>query len=185
VKPYLKKLSVPVSLFILASGLAWVWLGRVPVGQNISPSIEAPQVGFYAPDFRLSGLDSEDLGLMDFEGSPLILNFWASWCPPCQAEMPAFQQVADEFANSDLQIIAVNATHQDSIADVHQFVEQYELTLPILLDQAGAVSRDYLIHSLPTTFFIGKDGLITEIVIGGPVPLSLLRIQADQLLSDK
>ncbi len=147
-------------------------------------SMEAAQVGFSAPNFRLTSLDSQEIGLNDLKGSPIILNFWASWCPPCKAEMPAFQKASQEYSDTELQIIAINATSQDSLSEVKQFIDQHGITFPIPLDQTGSVSRDYLVHSLPTTYFIDQDGIITEVIIGGPIPLSLLRIQASQLLAE-
>jgi cytochrome c biogenesis protein CcmG/thiol:disulfide interchange protein DsbE len=149
-----------------------------------SSSIEAAQVGFLAPDFTLTSLDSQDIGLANLKGKPVILNFWASWCPPCKAEMAAFQEAFQEYGGSDLQIIAINSTNQDSLSDVLRFIEEHGISFPIPLDQTGAVSRDYLIHSLPTTYFIDKNGVIKEVIIGGPIPLSLLRIQASQLLAE-
>jgi len=146
--------------------------------------MKAAQVGFSAPNFRLTSLDSLVIELNDLKGSPIILNFWASWCPPCKAEMPAFQKASQEFSDTEIQIIAINATSQDSLSDVREFIEHHGITFPIPLDQTGSVSKDYLVHSLPTTYFIDQFGIITEIIIGGPIPLSLLRIQANQLISD-
>lgn len=180
----MKKRNILISASILAAGLVWIWLSRIPNESKPHSSIEAPQVGFLAPDFVLSGLDYQDISLSDFKGTPVILNFWASWCPPCKAEMPSFEKAYQEFSGSGLKIIAINATSQDSIADVSFFIEEYGITFPVPLDKTGEVSNDFLVHSLPTTYFIDKDGLIREIIIGGPIPLSLLRIQADQLLAE-
>ncbi len=183
-KTYSNKLRIPLSVTILIAGLAWIWFSRLQVDSGRSSSMEAAQVGFSAPDFRLTGLDSQEIGLNDLKGRPIILNFWASWCPPCKAEMPAFQKASKEYSDTELQVIAINATNQDSLSDVKQFVEQHGITFPIPLDQTGSVSRDYLVHSLPTTYFIDQNGIITEVIIGGPIPLSLLRIQASQLLAE-
>ncbi len=183
-KTYLQKLRVPLSVLLMIAGLGWIWLSRPPVDSSSFLPIEAAQVGFIAPDFSLTSLDSQEIRLSDFEGTPVILNFWASWCPPCKAEMPAFQQTSLEFPAEYMQIIAINATNQDSLNDVQQFVEQNGITFPIPLDQTGLTSMDYLVHSLPTTYFIDKNGVIKDIIIGGPIPLSLLRIQATQLLTD-
>ncbi len=183
-KTYSNKLRIPLSVTILIAGLAWIWFSRLQVDSGRSSSMEAAQVGFSAPDFRLTGLDSQEIGLNDLKGRPIILNFWASWCPPCKAEMPAFQKASKEYSDTELQVIAINATNQDSLSDVKQFVEQHGITFPIPLDQTGSVSSDYLVHSLPTTYFIDQNGIITEVIIGGPIPLSLLRIQASQLLAE-
>ena len=178
----MKKIRIPLSVTILVAGLAWIWFTRFPVGPDPSSPLEAAQVGFLAPDFTLSSLHYQEISLANLKGGPIVLNFWASWCPPCKAEMPAFQEAFQEYSESDLQIIAINATNQDSLTEVTQFIEEYEISFPIPLDQSGAVSKDYLVHSLPTTYFIDKNGIIKEIIIGGPIPLSLLRIQISQLL---
>ena len=180
----MNKLRIPLSVTLLLAGLFWVWVSRIPENQIPSQLIKAAQIGFRAPDFKLSGFNSEDILLSDFNGKPVILNYWASWCPPCKAEMPAFQQAYQEFTTTDLIIIAINATNQDSMSDISQFIHKHELTFPIALDKTGSASRDYLVHSLPTTYFIDKNGVIQDIIIGGPIPLSLLRIQASQLLAE-
>jgi len=182
-KTYLNKLRIPISIIILLIGLAWIWLSRVPAGSSPSP-FEAAQVGFSAPTFSLTSLDDQVIDLVNFKGKPMILNFWASWCPPCKAEMPSFQEASLEFSDSDLQIIAINATNQDSLTEVKQFIEMNKISFPIPLDLSGSVSSDYLIHSLPTTYFIDRNGVIIDVIIGGPIPLSLLRIQANKLITD-
>lgn len=174
----LRLLILPVAL------LGWMWLSRIPPSAIPSSSLEAPQENFLAPDFRLASPNNDKFQLSDHKGQPIILNFWASWCPPCRAEMPAFQEAWLENRDSDLLIVAVNATNQDSINDIHSFVEENNLDFPILLDTNGSVTTSYQVFSLPTTFFISRSGVITKIIIGGPIPLSLLRVQAEQLLQD-
>ena len=169
---------------ILLAGLTWIWFSRLPLSAGSSTSIVAPQIGFKAPGFNLSTLDGQELNLDDLRGSPIILNFWASWCPPCRAEMPDFQQSYQEFQDTDLRIIAINATNQDSLKDVTAFVNLHQLKFPIILDTTGGTSRDYRVYSLPTTYFIDREGIIQEIIVGGPIPLTLIRIQATQLLEE-
>lgn len=139
---------------------------------------------FLAPDFTLTSLDETVISLSDLQGRPVILNFWASWCPPCRAEMPAFQDAWLEFGDSELVIIGVNATRQDSLPEINAFLAAIPVNFPILLDFDGSATAAYRVHSLPTTYFINRSGVITDIIIGGPIPLSLLRIQADQLLQE-
>ena len=183
-KTYLMKFRIPISICYLAVCIAWIWFTK-PVPDSTDPSaIEAAQIGFKAPYFNLPVLDAQEISTTDLKGKAFILNFWASWCPPCKAEMPDFQHAFEEYSNSGIQIIAVNATNQDSVVDVSLFVNQYGLTFPIILDQDGSASRDYSVHSLPTTYFIDENGIIKDIVIGGPIPLSLLRIQIDQLIME-
>jgi len=183
-KTYLDKLRIPVSIILLLAGIFWIWYSRIPADTLPSSSFQAAQVGFIAPDFKLDNIDSGILQLSDFRGKPVIINFWASWCPPCKAEMPAFQEAHQEYSATDLEIIAINAANQDSIGEVIQFINQNGITFPIALDRTGSTSVDYQVHSLPTTYFIDKNGVIQDIIIGGPIPLSLLRIQAEQLLME-
>ena len=174
-----------ISILILLAGAVWIWFSRVPT-DSISPqSIYAPQESFLAPDFTLTTLEGELLILSDLRGYPVILNFWASWCPPCRAEMPALQQVFDEYEDLGLIIAAINATNQDSLSEAAAFVSKNSLTFPIPLDKTGLVSRSYNLHSLPTTVFIDSQGIIRKIIIGGPIPTALVRIQVEKLFQDK
>jgi len=164
--------------------LAWIWFSRVPPSAQVPASIAAPREDFLAPLFTLETFRGGEIDIADLKGQPLILNFWASWCPPCRAEMPDFQQAWEEYRDSGLVIIGVNATYQDSLNEMQSFIASNQLTFPILLDTRGSVSSLYQVRSLPTTFFINSEGVITKTIIGGPIPLSLLRVEADQLLMD-
>ena len=165
--------------------LAWIGITRVPTSSLPTTSIEAPKENFLAPDFKLNSINGAPISLAELQGRPLVVNFWASWCPPCRAEMPAFQQAWQEYRDTDLAIIAINATHQDTLSDIENFIDQNHLEFPILLDLDGSVSSSYHIHSLPTTYIINHKGVITKTIIGGPIPLSLLRVQIEQLLQDE
>ncbi|MCJ7732949.1 MAG: TlpA family protein disulfide reductase [Anaerolineales bacterium] len=181
-KTYLSARKTFYSVALLLAGVFWIWFSRLPISAGFQTSIEAPQNGFQAPGFTLSTLEGKELDLEDLRGNPIILNFWASWCPPCRAEMPDFQQTYQEFQETDLQIIAINATDQDSLKGMMAFVNQHNLKFPIILDSTGETSQAYHVHSLPTSYFIDREGRIKDIIVGGPIPLSLLRIQAIQLI---
>lgn len=183
-KSYRLRNQVFIVIFILLASAGWIWHSRLPVLNQNTLGFALPQEGFFAPGFQLKTIDGKDLSLADLQGAPVILNFWASWCPPCRAEMPAFQQVFEEYSGSDLTIVAINSSFQDSLSDVSGFVNDNILTFPILLDKTGSVSKSYNLHSLPTTFFINNQGLIQKIIIGGPIPKALIRIQAENLLQD-
>ena len=183
-KSYSLRDQVFIVILILLASAGWIWHSRLPILNQNSPDAALPQEGFFAPGFHLKTIDGKDLSLADLQGVPVILNFWASWCPPCRAEMPAFQQVFEEYSVNDLTIVAINSTFQDSLTEVSGFVNDNSLTFPILLDNTGSVSKSYNLHSLPTTFFINSQGLIQKIFIGGPIPKALIRIQAENLLQD-
>jgi thiol-disulfide isomerase/thioredoxin len=166
---------------ILLLGLVWIWLSRADPDEVTGGTIPAPQAGFLAPDFSLQTTTDETIRLADLRGKVVILNFWASWCPPCRAEMPAFQVVSDEYAGR-VEVLAVNTTNQDTLSDALAFRDEIGLSLPILLDVDGSVQRLYEITSLPTTFLIAADGRINEVVVGGPMSVAGLRARVEALL---
>jgi len=171
-------------ILILLAGGSWIWISRVPSALTSSDRIAAPRESFSAPDFRLATPGGDEITLSDLLGYPVIINFWASWCPPCRAEMPAFQQVYEEYQDRGLIIAAVNATNQDSRSDAVDFAATNHLTFPILLDISGSASRSYNLHSLPTTVFVDREGVIQKIIIGGPIPVPLIRVEIEKLLQD-
>ncbi len=166
---------------ILLLGLTWTWFSRAGTAETTAGNIPAPQTGFPAPDFTLETLEGQTVTLSSLRGQPVIINFWASWCPPCRAEMPALQAVYEEY-QGQVALLAVNAANQDNLTDALALLAETGATFPVLLDTDGAVNRLYAITSLPTTFFIGADGVIAEVVIGGPMTEAGLRARIESLL---
>ena len=127
------------------------------------------EVGAKAPDFELKTLDGQQVKLTDFRGKKVILNFWATWCPPCKAEMPHMQNFYLKNQNKDVTLLAVNLTSSDKGLDVvDEFVKDYQLTFPILLDTEGVVGNMYKVYSIPTSYILDSKGIITQ-KIGGPM----------------
>jgi peroxiredoxin len=146
--------------------------------------IPSPRAGFLAPDFHVETLDGEVLTLSDLRGRPVVLNFWATWCPPCRAEMPALEAAYREHGDEGLEIVGMDATSQDSLPAVVAFVDELHLTFPIGLDTSGEVQRLYLIRAFPTTFFIDRQGTIREVAIGGPLAEAHIRSAVAELLAE-
>ena len=169
---------------ILALGLIWTLISADKTGSTTAGLIPAPQKGFLAPDFTLETLDGESITLSDLRGRVVLVNFWASWCPPCRAEMPAFRQAFQDYHGQGFEILAVNATAQDNLRDIAAFVEEYNLSFPIALDADGSVNEKYQVRSLPTSYFVDKEGIITEVVIGGPITEALVRARIEELLKE-
>jgi cytochrome c biogenesis protein CcmG/thiol:disulfide interchange protein DsbE len=184
-KAFINKHWTLTAIGILLLGALWMAWSAVPAGGTTDGNPPAPIEGFLAPDFELTTLEGETIRLSGLRGKAVLVNFWASWCPPCRSEMPAMQQIYTEYGPDGFVILAINSTHQDRLTDVQSFVTERSLTFPILLDHAGQVSADYQIRSLPTSFFIDSDGIIREVVIGGPMAEALLRTRAASLFGDE
>ncbi|MBC8503947.1 MAG: TlpA family protein disulfide reductase [Anaerolineales bacterium] len=178
-----KKYRLPLYFLILLLSAAWIWVSAAPEGSTSAGEIPAPQEGFLAPDFTLETLEGELMTLSELRGSPVLINLWASWCGPCRAEMPAMQRIHEKYGDEFI-ILAVNATHQDSPNAAAAFVSELGLTFPILLDHDGSVSTQYQLRSLPTSFFVNRDGIIEEVVIGGPMSEALLQTRIESLLEE-
>lgn len=167
---------------VLVLGLAWIFLSADRSGASTAGQIPAPQRGFLAPDFESNTLDGQKIKLSDLRGQAVLVNLWATWCPPCRTEMPAIQTVYDEYKDQGFIVLAVNMTYQDTYANIAPFVEQYGLTFPILLDESGVIGSAYQLRSLPSSFFIDRSGIIREVVIGGPMAEALLRTRVEEIL---
>ncbi|MBM7622058.1 peroxiredoxin [Bacillus tianshenii] len=124
------------------------------------------QEGNPAPDFELTTLEGEKMKLSDYKGKKIILNFWATWCPPCKAEMPHMQEFYEK--NSDeIEILAVNLTNVDKGQDaIKGFVEEYGLTFEIPLDEEGMIGMQYQAFTIPTSYVIDSNGIIQKKVVG-------------------
>ncbi|WP_423225610.1 TlpA disulfide reductase family protein [Candidatus Amarolinea aalborgensis] len=170
-------------LLLLIAGLVWINATRVQDATLFGPPGQrppSPQVGFPAPDFSLSRLDGQSVRLADWHGQPVVLNFWATWCPPCRAEMPALQAAAQAYGDQGVRVLGVNQAEEAN--QVAGFMQTLGLDFPVLLDRDAAVSQLYRVRSLPTTFFIDREGVIREIIIGGPMSQALLASKMESLL---
>jgi peroxiredoxin len=171
-----------VTVVALVGGFAWTLFAAAPQGPMMEEPGPAPREGFAAPDFQLPLLGGGEVALADLRGKVVIVNLWASWCPPCRAEMPALQEVYEAYRDRGLEVLAVNTTYQDSEGAAARFVQEYRLRFPVPLDQTGDVSRSYMLRALPTTFFIDRDGVIRSVVIGGPMSKTTIQTTVEALL---
>jgi thiol-disulfide isomerase/thioredoxin len=168
-----------VYFLALTLGAVWIFLSG---GKTDRPLQVAPQAGFAAPEFVLQTPEGEAYSLSKLKGRAVLVNLWATWCPPCRAEMPAIERVYREYKSRGFIALAVNATYQDDPAQLAPFIREYGLTFPILLDLSGGTGAAYELHALPSSFFINRDGVIEEVVIGGPMSEALLRARVERLL---
>ncbi|TFD96633.1 TlpA family protein disulfide reductase [Jeotgalibacillus sp. R-1-5s-1] len=131
-------------------------------------STGALKEGQAVPDVQAPTLDGDIIALKDLRGKKIILNFWATWCPPCMAEMPHMQDYYEGMAKEqNVEILAVNLTSKDNGMDkVRSFVQDYELTFPILLDDTGLLGEEFQAYSIPTTYLIDEEGIIQRKLMG-------------------
>ena len=173
--------AIVIGVFVL--GAIWIGVSQVPASATTSGSIPSPREGFAAPDFTLETLEGETFTLSDLRGKAVVLNLWASWCPPCRAEMPALQSAYEADRDQGLEIVAVDMTYQDNEEDAQRFADDFGLTFPIPMDRDGTVARQYLMRALPSTFFVGPDGVIRKVVIGGPMSEATIRSTVSEMLA--
>jgi len=168
-------------LLVLIAGAAWVVISADNTNAATGKT-SAPQAGFAAPDFTLKTPAGEEYTLSELKGNAVLVNLWATWCPPCRAEMPAIEKMYQEYKDQGLIVLAINMTYQDDPANVAPFIQEYGLTFPVLLEETGEVGAAYQLRSLPSTYFINRAGIIQEVVIGGPMSEALLRTRIEQIL---
>lgn len=173
-----------ISGLVLIAGLIWIAFSRLEPGTSTNGMIPLPRQGFAAPEFSLETTEGNIVALSDLRGRPVLINIWTSWCPPCRAEMPALQRTYQTYHDQGFEILAINAANQDDLQDALTFAEEMGLTFPLLLDESGDVSNLYQLRSLPTSFFIDRQGIIREVVVGGPMSEALLRTRVEKLLEE-
>lgn len=148
-----------------------LWLGA----QSASGTATAgpAEIGQPAPGFELQSLSGAKISLDDYQGDVVVLNFWATWCPPCRAEMPGIQEVYAQYKGKGLTVLGINAHEEKSL--VNEFVFASELTFPVLLDAQSIAMNRYQASGLPTTVIIDRNGMITHMQSG---PLTAPQLEA-------
>lgn len=154
------KRILAICLLVFLAGYA-VWFAILPKEPK-----EGLEIGNKPPQFELEMLGGENVQLDDLKGKKVMVNFWATWCPPCEAEMPEMQKLQNEYPD-DLVVLAVNMTNAEkSREDVESFISKRNLTFPVALDKDGRVSVQYEVYSYPTTYFLDEEGNIMNISRG-------------------
>lgn len=125
--------------------------------------------GEKAPNFKVETLKGEVVQLSDYKGKKVFLNFWATWCPPCRDEMPEMERFQQKYGE-EVAVLAVNGTGSEtSIDEVRSYIDKGGYSFPILLDKDLELHQTYQTISIPTTYFIGTDGVIQESRKVGPM----------------
>jgi peroxiredoxin len=140
--------------------------GVLVAGLALSPALQPVGIESDAPDFRAIRVSEGDtVSLAAYRGNVVLLNIWATWCTPCEAEMPSIQRLYQEFGPLGLRVVAVSVD-EGSSESVRNWVDERQLTFEILQDQSGRIERVYQTTGVPETFVIDRDGKIVKKVIG-------------------
>ena len=171
-----------IGLVAILSG-GWIVLSRESGATGPTPLTTAPYVGQLAPDFTLTATDGRTITLSDYttnRGTPVILNFWATWCPPCRVEMPYFES-AHNLYDEEVAILGLNQA--ESAATIAAYAGERGLTYPLLVDADMKVNNLYGVLNLPTTIFIDRNGVVREVLIG-TMSQGVLDDRIEQLIAE-
>lgn len=169
----LKKIIIPLILIFLAVALFFF---LKPATQQIdstsqslnsetSPLLTTLNPAIAAPDFTLTDMDGETHSLASYKGKPVIINFWATWCPPCRAELPSMNRAWKKIKDEGIEMLAVNVGEDEDT--IFAFMGNYPIDFTVLLDESGKIINNWPIKGLPTTFVLDKDGKLVYRAIGG------------------
>ncbi len=149
------------SAVMLAAGARSAW-GEDPFA---ALKLFLPRRQATAPDFTVAGLDGPPVRLRDFAGQVILLNFWATWCPPCREEMPSLERLYRRFQSRMFTVVALSIDSRGEEV-VRPFVKGLGLTFPVGLDSKMSVAGEYRVAGLPTSILIGESAGITAIAVG-------------------
>ncbi|MEO5356976.1 MAG: TlpA family protein disulfide reductase [Nitrospirae bacterium YQR-1] len=119
--------------------------------------------GKAAPNFELATINGQTISLSSLKGKVVLLNFWATWCPPCKEEMPSMEALSKMFKNKNFTVLAATP---NSLSDVQKFTKKNPVGFTLLLDPNNKVSKSFKVYMLPITFLINKEGVIVKKYIG-------------------
>lgn len=148
---------------LLVAGPLWLWTSRLPVTANPEDLTPEPALGRPAPDFTLTTVAGETLQLSELRGQPVVLNFWATWCGPCQREMPALQAASQRYEG---EVAFIGVDQGESQAVVAKYIDDLGVTFAVPLDNDMKVGDRYQVQGMPMTFFVDADGVIRHMWMG-------------------
>ena len=154
-------------MFVLAALILQTFAASataVSTDELIRIGLQPLKEGTEIVDFELQDLSGVSRRLSDFRGKVVFLNFWATWCGPCRFEMPSMEKLYKRLKDEGLEIVAVNL--QEDRSSVEQFVDEYGLSFPVLLDTTGRIGATYGARSIPTTYIVDREGFVIAGTIG-------------------
>jgi cytochrome c biogenesis protein CcmG/thiol:disulfide interchange protein DsbE len=167
-------LNIGVAITLIAVGVGSLfWMGQQSATSAPQPSNSLVQAsrGTAAPQFLIFYPDGQEISLSDYEGQVILINWWATWCPPCKAEMPAINAFYKSHQADGFVVLAVNS--QEGASTAKDFIQSNGFTFPVLLDSKGQIMDRYHVRALPTSFIIDRHGVIQHIQTGEISPKQL------------
>jgi cytochrome c biogenesis protein CcmG/thiol:disulfide interchange protein DsbE len=161
--------TIAVLLIFLLVVLAVLLLRNVAVPQRttaVTGADAAKLTAQTAPDFTLESLDGRRVSLSDYQGQVVLVNFWATWCPPCVRETPRLVRVYERYRDQGLVVLGINTTYQDDRAKVESFVRDQGIAYPVLLEMEPEVGRSYATALMPSSYLIDQEGKIAFVRVG-------------------
>lgn len=153
----MSRLVLFIVLLVVVGGAAYIYTNL--------PSTTSVVAGDLAPDFQLEDTEGNQVSLAGLRGKVVLVNFWATWCPPCIEEMPSMEKLNEVMAGGDFVMLAIN-TEQNGRSLVPEFLKKSPYTFPILYDDKGVAQQLYGVYKFPESFIVGKDGTVVEKIIG-------------------
>ncbi|MEO6062445.1 MAG: TlpA disulfide reductase family protein [Thermoflexales bacterium] len=168
-----------LAVLILVAGVGWAYATRPQSGAT-APASASTRVGAPAPEITLLMLSGETRTLTDLRGKVVVLNFWATWCGPCRAEMPALAEIQTQYASRGVIVIGVN--QREDAGSIRRYLDSIGVDFQIALDPMGESNRQYRVLGLPTTYLIDRQGVIRDAIFGGPMSRALIESKLAPLL---
>ncbi len=169
-----------VGLGLLATGAMFIMLldQRDALAQDFS-TVPA-KVEFPAPELNLQDISGKPVSLSDYRGSVVLVNLWATWCPPCREEMPTLQTFYEEYKQDGFVLVAID--QEETLEVVQPFVDEFSLTFPVWLDENYEAERKFNTMNLPSSYVIDRDGVVRLMWIGGISKKNLEKFVPDIIL---
>ncbi|MBI3741813.1 MAG: TlpA family protein disulfide reductase [Chloroflexi bacterium] len=168
-----RKLFSVLMLSIIVLGVVLVVSGVLPfpvTSQSAPSRPNVAKIGALAPEIALKDLSGNTMRLSDLQGKPVHVTFWATWCAPCRAEMPIFEKKYQQYKDSKNLVVLGVRIQDDAGPDVvTKFLRELGVTFPIVNDIDGVATNAYRIRGLPTNVFIDRNGVIQDMILGGPL----------------
>jgi cytochrome c biogenesis protein CcmG/thiol:disulfide interchange protein DsbE len=175
---------VQILALVLVAGLLLLFAWGLRLSAAAGPTVGQPP-----PDFTLTTFDGQRVSLAELRGKPVVINFWASWCKPCEEEQPALEKVWREYR--DKGVVFVGVDYLDTEPDARAYLKRFNVSYPNGPDKGTRIGRSYRIRGVPETFFVGRDGAVAPVVFASttapkyarPITEAALREVLDRLLA--